>query len=1280
MMTNHSRLVKKRTTDGKIKKRISLKQANALDFHPLEPRQMLAAVTVTTANDLTNADTSSIAALIANDGGDGISLREAITASNNTAGEDTISFDSNVFTGGANSLIRLTQGELEINEELTIDGATATDIVITGDAAANDFSADGTFITAVDSSLEADKDSLDDNSRVINFSSPVGTLSLSNVTITGGRIDGRGGGGIYANSGNVSLFNSTLSGNSVGDRSQGGAIHVRSGNLTVIGSVLSDNRTGYRGTGGGIYANSGNVSLLNSTLSGNSVGDRGRGGAVNARLGDFTVINSVISENSAGDFGNGGGIRTTSGTVTIDDSVVSNNSTGESGYGGAIYTSSSNIILTGSLISENSAGRDESSRTSFGGGIFLRSGDLVLEESTVSGNSVSGESATGGGIWTGEGEVFLFNSTLSGNNAQGAMATGGGISSLDAHVQIFSSTITENTAASVGGGIFFEDEVLNENERLTIINSIVAGNTDNGTAPDLVAPRAVADVLVIEHSLIGTTAGSDITSRTGTGNILNQPALLGPLADNGGPTMNHALLAGSPAINAGSNSMAVDDNGVQLATDQRGEPRIKVGVVDLGAFESDFDSLSPPTVVSAVVDEGGVLARPDLWNTLTVVFDSNVTVPANALSLLNISPFGTTVDLSGIGFSFDTSTNTATWDFTVIDPLDAGFYTYRIDPNAITSGNVTLDGDGDGIRGDAFEGQRYVALPGDANLDGTVDVLSDALSLVSNLGATTNAVWGNGDFNADGAINVLGDGIILVTNINRNVQLLSDITVDNTTDLVNGDTSSVFALIADDGGDGVSLREAVTASNNTIGLGTITFDGDVFTGGLNSLIRLTQGELLITEELTIDASPGTEVVITGDANGDDITLPGSFITDVDASYGGTVGASNDLLEDNSRVINLSSVTFGSLTLLDLTLTGGRTTSDDERGGGILTSFGNISLINSAISGNSTSGERSDGGAISTNSGDISLTNSFIYGNTVSGYRADGGGIYANSGDVTLTSSTFSENRANQLGGGISTILGNVTVTGSTVEGNETSVAFGSGGGIHSSSGDVSLITTIVRENSAGSGGGVGTTSGSVSLTDSSIYGNSANGGFFADGGGVSTLSGNISLTNSTVSGNTVNGDNAEGGQISTSSGDILLNASIASRTIVSGDGAKNGETATSSRDVLLTNSTASGNGRHGIWSDNSNLSLVNGPVTKNTSGGTVFEVDSDNQDQSLTIVNSIDASNTFSGTAPELFAPADVENNLIVERSLIGGSAGSGIELALAGDHDLRDNVFGSDF
>ncbi|HKH35611.1 MAG TPA: choice-of-anchor Q domain-containing protein, partial [Rubrobacter sp.] len=93
---------------------------------------------------------------------------------------------------------------------------------------------------------------------------------------------------------------------------------------------------------------------------------------------------------------------------------------------------------------------------------------------------------------------------------------------------------------------------------------------------------------------------SDNTCGFGTSNnsLSGVDPMLGPLADNGGPTETHALLEGSPAINKGNNAFAVDPDGNPLQFDQRGQgfARIVGGSVDIGAFEvQGIGSEPPPT-------------------------------------------------------------------------------------------------------------------------------------------------------------------------------------------------------------------------------------------------------------------------------------------------------------------------------------------------------------------------------------------------------------------------------------------------------------------------------------------------------------------------------------------------------------------------------------------------------------------------------------------------------------------------------------------------------------
>ena len=665
------------------RRQLALKQSVVLNFERLEARHLMASLVVGNTSDVTNGNTDSIPALIANNGGDGISLREATIASNNTDGADSITFAPAVFIGGTASLIRLTQGDLQVTDTLTIDGTSATGIVITGDANNNDVTLSGTDITDVGASLSANTSSLDDNSRVINFSDSDGTLTLSNLTLTGGRTiaENANGGGVYATLGDVLLINSIVSGNSVaGDLSDGGGVHTYSGN----------------------------VSLTNSTINGNRA-------------------------------------------------------SGYSGYGGGIYTSSGDLLLTNSTISDNNT----LGANSDGGGIFTNTGDVTLIGSTVSGNQTTGSYSEGGGILTYAGNVSLTNSTLSANRTVGYMSYGAGIYTSSGDVALTNSTVVENSTSGVssnGGGIFAFDG------SVTIRNSIVAGNiVSNGTAPDL-RPGNTGP-LSVSNSLIGNTVGSGVTVSTGTGNLLNQNAMLGPLTDNGGPTLTHAPLQGSPIIDAGNNSLAVSETGDSLTTDQRGGAfdRVESGTVDIGAVEAQ-NPATALSIVSATINEGGVLARPDLWNTLTVVFDSDANVTIGDLLLFNDSQGGIGVNLTGIRFNYDSFTNTAVWDFTEFAPLPAAFYSYRLDGGISSSTGLLLDGNGDESVGDDFVAEHYVAIPGDANLDGRVDVVEDAFSLVANLNQTSNLAYADGNFNGDGSVNVVGDAFILVANLGLDVR------------------------------------------------------------------------------------------------------------------------------------------------------------------------------------------------------------------------------------------------------------------------------------------------------------------------------------------------------------------------------------------------------------------------------------------------------------------------------------------------------------------------------
>ena len=215
-------------------------------------------------------------------------------------------------------------------------------------------------------------------------------------------------------------------------------------------------------------------------------------------------------------------------------------------------------------------------------------------------------------------------------------------------------------------------------------------------------------------------------------------------------------------------TVVVSLNPFDVTTDTLGAPIADVAVVagehdEVTVAILDNDDVSLPAVVN-VIRDGGNVSRPDLLTTLAVVFDRDVDITASALSLVNESLGRAAVDLTEISFSYDATTFTATWDFsTLAEPLSAAFYTATVDADAVTTAgsNITLARD--------FVHNEYVALVGDANLDGRVDVLGDVFILVSGLGASSGGTWQQGDFNGDGRVDVLGDAFALVRNLGSSV-------------------------------------------------------------------------------------------------------------------------------------------------------------------------------------------------------------------------------------------------------------------------------------------------------------------------------------------------------------------------------------------------------------------------------------------------------------------------------------------------------------------------------
>jgi hypothetical protein len=237
------------------------------------------------------------------------------------------------------------------------------------------------------------------------------------------------------------------------------------------------------------------------------------------------------------------------------------------------------------------------------------SGNLTINNSTISGNAVLGANAwvyfgtsygpdpvsyagdgMGGGIYMASGTLSINSSTIADNMAYGGDCSysflgsagyglGGGLYIAGGTVSINNSTFADNQAIAgvgyagcppgrgYGGGIFMQAGAVQMHD------TIVADDSATTTGPDLHG----APISSLGYNLIGNSSGG---SGYAASDLLNVNPQIGPLQNNGGPTQTMALLAGSPAIDAGDNANAP-------AYDQRGPgyPRIVNGVIDIGAFE-----------------------------------------------------------------------------------------------------------------------------------------------------------------------------------------------------------------------------------------------------------------------------------------------------------------------------------------------------------------------------------------------------------------------------------------------------------------------------------------------------------------------------------------------------------------------------------------------------------------------------------------------------------------------------------------------------------------------
>ena len=510
------------------------------------------------------------------------SLREAILAANRDQQVDSCR------TGRGKDTIKLMPG----NYQLSIEGIREDD-GLTGDldiAGSLSIAGSGIGVTSITG---------DTTDRVLDVHGAI-TVSISEIAIVGiadlhnpeipDVVHGNGG-GIRSTDASLSILRANIAGTSAGHPNcqvcfsgEGGAIFAERGALSIRDSTLTGRVGSFGGVVGTAFArvDMSNVDISGSAVEGGSAiaffgssatidhaviyDSTGRGAAVLTGGGPDSVTlitDSVIRDNSAGGIANVPG-----GVLTIVDSAITGNDTfnafmGDSGHAAGISNGGTASLIRVSVSDNESV---------FGIGGIRNHGTMTVRDSVVARNTSLADT---GGIFSSSVEglpassLALVNSTVSGN-------TGGGVGGADlASGTIQSSSIVGNSSASASVRL----------GSVSMANTVLGDNTGSEVSPD-----CEGSFVSLGYNLVEDGSACASTGNTSL-DIAGADPMLGALTDNGGTTLSHMPLQGSPLIDAGNPARPSDSGAACPRFDQIGTRRPQDGdaargaICDIGAIE-----------------------------------------------------------------------------------------------------------------------------------------------------------------------------------------------------------------------------------------------------------------------------------------------------------------------------------------------------------------------------------------------------------------------------------------------------------------------------------------------------------------------------------------------------------------------------------------------------------------------------------------------------------------------------------------------------------------------
>jgi hypothetical protein len=559
-----------------------------------------------------------------------LTLRQAIGFANFANGNSTITFSPSVFNGSA-APIDVVNGPLTFENpagQVSVQGPGEADLTVSG--AVGGIATNQIFVVDLGATVALSGLTITDGSSSAGGGiANDGTLSVSSALFTNNGNSGSDGGAVE-NENDLTVTNSTFTDNTGYD---GAAIDNSGGFLTVINSAFNSNIAGDVGggidndgnliivstnftknqatSGGGIENSGGTVEITGGIFTSNAA-TGGTGGAIDNQS-ILTVTGATFLANSAVQ----GGAVNSNGPVSceIDNSTFTSDSA--SGAGGGIFNNGL-LILDGDSLTDESAGA--------GGGGVVNLSVLHVNDSTFAGDHTSAAGGVGGGGIYNYAQLTVTDSSFTGDFTTGAVG-GGAIDTIGNPVSISGSTFSgDHTSGSVGGGAILNGGglslvndtfasnsasmasggAIDDTSTTTISNSTIVGNTSGfsggavqaspggGTTiyNSIVSGNIDGDAYSAASDIAGTINSASAANITG---VTNSALLLAPLgnytnlSDPAAP-QTMAPLPGSPAIDAGNSALDPD-----VTTDQRGQPRLYGGNIDVGAVESQgyaFTALS----------------------------------------------------------------------------------------------------------------------------------------------------------------------------------------------------------------------------------------------------------------------------------------------------------------------------------------------------------------------------------------------------------------------------------------------------------------------------------------------------------------------------------------------------------------------------------------------------------------------------------------------------------------------------------------------------------------